>query len=285
MQIGYIGIGHMGEPMAGRLLAAGFDVGIWGRTPSKLQKLYDAGATRAESPASLASNVDVLFLCVSDTAAVEEVMFGSDGAVRGLRDGAIVIDMSSIEPGKTVAMANDLAERTGARWIDAPVSGGVPGAENGTLAIMCGGREADMERAKPALDVLGRAALVGPVGSGQSAKLINQLVVACTMTVVAEATAFAEASGIDVSKLPGALAGGRADSLVLQQFMPRMAGRDQAVEGTIATLMKDIAMITERGTELNARLPMLEQASKVHEAVADTGLADGDNARIIEFYT
>jgi len=284
MKIGYIGIGFMGEPMAGRLLDAGFEVSIWGRTPAKLQKLYDAGAGRAESPASLASNVDILFLCVSDTAAVEDIMFGSDGAVRGLREGAIVIDMSSIEPGKTITMAEDLLQRTGATWIDAPVSGGVPGAKSGTLAIMCGGREADLERATPALAVLGRAALVGPVGSGQSAKLINQLIVACTLSVVAEATALAEASGIDVSKLPAALAGGRADSLVLQQYMPRMAGREHDVDGTIRTIMKDIRMITGRGDELNAKLPMLQQASRIHDAVADMGLADGDNSRIYEFY-
>lgn len=284
LKIGYIGIGLMGSPMAKRLLEAGYEVAIWGRRPAKLEPLYDAGATRAESPASLASNVDVLFLCVSDTAAVEDVMFGSDGAVRGVNGESIVVDMSSIEPARTIEMAKDLHDRTGAHWIDAPVSGGVPGATDGTLAIMCGAREQDMHRLKPVFEVLGRATRVGPVGSGQGAKLINQLIVACTMTVVAEATALAQASGIDTDSIPVALFGGRADSLVLQEYMPRMASRNEQIGSHLYTMVKDIQMIKQRAADVGARLPMLEQASLIHDAAVAMGLSDEDSSRIYDYY-
>ncbi len=284
LKIGYIGMGLMGTPMALRLLAQGYDVAVWGRTPAKLESVFEAGAARAESPASLASNVDVLFLCVSDTAAVDDVVFGSDGAVRGMRPDTVLVDMSSIEPTRTIEMAAQLLERTGAHWVDAPVSGGVPGAENGTLAIMCGGDEASITRLTPVFDILGRATRVGPAGAGQGAKLINQLIVACTFAVVAEATSLAEASGIDVASIPKALAGGRADSLVLQQYMERMASQDSVVEGHLHTIVKDMRMIEQRAADLGAPLPMLKEAARIHDAVVEMGLADEDNAKVYEYY-
>lgn len=177
-RVGYIGIGLMGRPMVIRLLKAGFQVAIWGRNPAKLQGIVAAGAILLDSAADVASRSDIIILCVADTAAVQAVVDGERGLAIGLCAGKIVVDMSTIDATVTRRLAERLRRETGAGWIDAPVSGGPPGAEAGTLAVMAGGDAAEFERSKAVVNHLaGRYTLMGPVGAGQTTKMINQVIV------------------------------------------------------------------------------------------------------------
>jgi 3-hydroxyisobutyrate dehydrogenase len=171
-------------------------------------------------------------------------------------------------------------------WIDAPVSGGVPGASNGTLAVMAGGNEADFERVAPVVAHLaGRFTLMGPNGAGQTTKLINQMIVGCGFAIVAEACQLAEDAGIDPARIPQALAGGRADSPVLQQYLPRMAARDREVQARIAIMIKDLTTVMDEARRLGSALPMTGLATELHKLLAKRGLADADNAETIRLYT
>ncbi|HBZ93259.1 MAG TPA: 2-hydroxy-3-oxopropionate reductase, partial [Pseudomonas sp.] len=206
--LAFAGIGLMGLPMTRRLLAAGYPLTLWNRTPDKCATLLEQGARRVESPAELCRDADLVMLCLANTDVVREVVFGPGGIVEGARPGQLLVDFSSLEPAATREMAAELEARTGMRWIDAPVSGGTPGAEAGTLAIMAGGREEDVERVRAVLAHLGqRLTRMGEVGAGQVTKVCNQMIVACNALVIAEVVALAERSGVDASLIAQALAG------------------------------------------------------------------------------
>ncbi|MDO9623293.1 MAG: NAD(P)-dependent oxidoreductase, partial [Pseudomonas sp.] len=222
--LAFAGIGLMGLPMTRRLLAAGYPLSVWNRSPDKCLPLLDLGAQRAQTPAELCSDADIVLLCLANTEVVREVVFGPGGIVEGARPGQLLVDFSSLEPAATRAMAAELEQRCGMRWVDAPVSGGTPGAEAGSLTIMAGGREEDIERVRPILAHLGqRLTRMGEVGAGQVTKLCNQMIVACNALVIAEVVALAEQAGVDASLLAPALAGGFADSKPLQILAPQMA--------------------------------------------------------------
>ncbi len=181
-RLGYIGIGLMGAPMARRLAQAGYGVTIWGRDPAKLAPILAAGATSAASAADVARGSDILFTCLSDTDAVEAVVFGAGGVAQGAGPGKVLVDMSSIRPDAARELAARLRSETGMGWIDAPVSGGVAGSETGKLTVMAGGSEADFERVRPVVAHLAqRFTLMGPNGAGQATKLINQVLVGCAV--------------------------------------------------------------------------------------------------------
>lgn len=283
--LGYVGLGLMGGPMARRLLAAGHKLTVWNRDPAKAAALADAGAKAAASAAEAAAASDIVFTCLTDTAAVEAVVFGDNGIAAGARRGSVLVDFSSMRPDAAAAFATRLREQAGMGWIDAPVSGGVPGASNGTLAVMAGGDEADFDRVAPVVKHLaGRFTLMGPNGAGQTTKLINQLIVGCGFAIVAEACQLAEDAGIDPARIPEALAGGRADSPILQQYLPRMAARDREVQARIAIMIKDLTTVMDEARRLGSALPMTSLATELHKLLARRGLADADNAEYIRLF-
>jgi 3-hydroxyisobutyrate dehydrogenase-like beta-hydroxyacid dehydrogenase len=264
-KLGYLGLGMMGFPMSRRLIDAGHDVMVWNRSAAKATALVDAGAKPATSPREIAESCDIIFMCVTDAAAVEDVVFGADGLAKVEGRGKLVVDFSSIHPDAARAIAARLKQANGMGWIDAPVSGGSKGAEEGTLAVMAGGEAADIERIKPyVLAMARRLTHMGPVGAGQTTKLCNQIIVGCAMTVLAEATRLAVNAGIDAGKLPEALAGGFADSIPLQLFVPRMVqGIHSPPLGHIATMLKDLDTVVEVARNTSTPVPMSALASQL----------------------
>lgn len=285
-RIAFAGIGLMGLPMTRRLLAAGFPLTVWNRTPDKCTPLLKLGARRAETPAELCAEADILMLCLADTAVVREVVFGPGGVVEGARAGQVLVDFSSLEPAATREMAAELERRTGVHWIDAPVSGGTLGAEAGTLAIMAGGREEDVERVRPVLAHLGqRLTRMGEVGAGQVTKVCNQMIVACNALVIAEVVALAEKAGVDASLLAPALAGGFADSRPLQILAPQMAESCfEPVKWHVRTLLKDLDTATRLSREEGSATPMSGLAAQLMRLHGSQGNLERDPATLIELY-
>ena len=287
-RIGFIGTGLIGTPMVQRLLECGLSVTVWNRTPDKATPLVLDGATLAESPRALAESCDIVCLCLTNTTAVHDVVFGVQGIDAVLRVGQLLIDLSSIAPDATREMAERLASACGARWIDAPVSGGLPLARAGRLIVFAGGDAHDIARAAPVFDALSqRVTHMGGHGAGQLAKSCNQMIVACNLVTIAEMLAFARTSGIDATQLPGALAGGFADSLPLQIFGPRMAaGVDTPRIGGLGTFRKDIDQVVRLAGECGAYAPMATRAADVLLEASQTESigADPDVSRIIALF-
>jgi 3-hydroxyisobutyrate dehydrogenase len=263
--IGFIGIGLMGQPIAARLLDAGHAVLVWNRTPGRCDELVDAGAEEAESLAALVDASDVLVLCVADTAAVQEVVFGPEGIADRGSEEQLLIDLSSIDPVATRNFATELEQACGMAWVDAPVSGGVSSAEDGTLVVFAGGHEEDIERARPLFEAIAaRVTRMGGVGAGQLTKVCNQMIVGCTALVIGEMIGLAERAGIDAERLPGALAGGLADSRPLQTLGPRMAVRQyEPVLGRLRTLQKDLDTVLAVAGQVDAAVPMSALAAQL----------------------
>ncbi len=284
-RLGYIGVGLMGAPMAKRIARAGYPLFVWGRTAAKLDPVIALGAAAGSDPADVARAADIVFICVSDTEAVEAVVFGDDGVVAGGAAGKLLVDMSSIRPDACRAMARRLHEETGMNWVDAPVSGGVAGAESGRLTVMAGGRAEDFERLRPVVAHLARRfTLMGPVGAGQTAKLINQTIVGCGVAVLAEAAGLALRSGIDAARLPEALAGGRADSPLLQQFFPKMVAGDLFVESHVRTMLKDLDTVAALARETESAMPMTATAAELHRLMAQRGHGSADGTAVAMLY-
>ena len=284
--IGFAGIGLMGLPMCQRLLAAGFTVTVWNRNPDKCSTLVEAGARQVASPAELCQHGDVVMLCLADTAVVREVVFGPAGVAEGAKAGQLLVDFSSLEPTATREMAAQLAEQTGMAWLDAPVSGGVAGAEAGSLAIMVGGSAPDLERARPMLQCLGqRVTHMGPVGAGQVTKACNQMIVACNALVIAEVVALAERSGVDASLIAEALAGGFADSRPLQILAPQMAeSRFEPVKWHVRTLLKDLDTAVKFSREQGSATPISGLAAQLMRLHGAQGFLHKDPATLVQMY-
>ncbi|MGM0691828.1 MAG: NAD(P)-dependent oxidoreductase [Pseudomonadota bacterium] len=285
-RLGFIGIGLMGNPMTRRLLAAGFDVTVWNRTPAKAAPLGEAGARIAGSIAELMEAVDVVLLCLANTDVVEEVVFGDGGVAQHGRAGQRLVDLSSSDPAATRDFADWLESECGMRWVDAPVSGGVAGAEAGSLATMCGGDAEDIAAIRPLLAPLSsRVTHMGPVGSGQVTKVCNQMVVGCQAAVLAEMVALAEASGVDAGRLTEALAGGFADSKPFRILTPRMAASDFAdPPWHLRTLLKDLDMAVAQSQRRHSATPMSGLAAQLMRAQAGRGHAEHDPAILVEAY-
>jgi 3-hydroxyisobutyrate dehydrogenase len=281
-KLGYLGLGMMGFPMARRLLGAGHEVVVWNRSAGKAKAVIEAGAKPAASPRELAAAVSIIFMCVTDAAAVEDVVFGADGIASVPGAGKVVVDFSSIHPDMARSIAARLKAANGMAWIDAPVSGGTKGAEEGTLAVMAGGEAADVERVRPyVLAMARRLTHMGPTGAGQMTKLCNQVIVGCAMTVLAEATRLAVNSGIDAGRLPEALAGGFADSIPLQLFVPRMVqGIHSPPLGHIATMLKDLDTVAEVAHDTSTPVPMASLAAQLFRLAKAARGADVDALEI-----
>ncbi|MBV1900378.1 MAG: NAD(P)-dependent oxidoreductase [Kordiimonadaceae bacterium] len=283
--IGFIGIGLMGTPMVKRLLAAGFSVVIWNRTPEKCRALQASGATIAPSAQELVAAVDIVMLCLSNTAVVDTVIFGEKGIASALQPEQVVVDFSSIDPEKTKEISAALMQANGTEWIDAPVSGGTKGAETGALIIMAGGDATVLSKVKPFLDPLARSVThMGPSGAGQMAKICNQMIVASNAMVIAEVVALARRADVDVSKLPQALAGGFADSIPLQVLVPQMADHDFTLKWKVATLLKDLNGAAQMADLQGAATPVTNAARLALEKHDAAGNSDRDFSSIIELY-
>jgi 3-hydroxyisobutyrate dehydrogenase len=281
-KLGYLGLGMMGVPMARRLIDAGHEVSVWNRSAGKAQALIKAGAKLAANPRDVAEFCSIIFMCVTDAAAVDEVVFGADGLASVPGTGKLVVDFSSIHPDKARSIAAHLKAANGMDWIDAPVSGGTKGAEEGTLAVMAGGEAADIERVRPyVLAMARRLSHMGPTGAGQMTKLCNQVIVGCAMAVLAEATRLAVNSGIDAARLPEALAGGFADSIPLQLFVPRMAqGIHSPPLGHIATMLKDLDTVGDVAQGTSTPVPMASLAAQLFRLAKAARGADADALEI-----
>ena len=278
-RIAFLGTGLMGGPMAANLLKAGFPVTAWNRTLAKAEALGPAGATVAPSAAAAADGADVVITMLEGGAVVEAVLF-EGGVVPALEQGALVIDMSSAEPQRARAHAERLAAR-GIGYLDAPVSGGTPGAKAGTLAIMAGGAEADFERAQLVFAAMGRGTRVGPPGCGQLAKLCNQVIVSVTMAAVAEALLLASAGGADPAAVRQALSGGFADSKILQIHGGHMLERSFIPGGPAWTIRKDGRTILAAARELGAAVPMADRANQLFEQLCAHGGEKYDSAAVL----
>jgi 3-hydroxyisobutyrate dehydrogenase-like beta-hydroxyacid dehydrogenase len=273
--VGYIGLGDIGAPMAGRIIPGGFDLVVWNRTASKMDPLVEAGAKAAASPADLAAQCDIVCLCLDSFEANEQVIFGDNGLVHGGR-AKLIVDNSTLHPQKVRDFAARV-EAAGLRYIDAPVSGGSHGARMGTLAIMAGGDAADIEVARPVLmTYANRVTHMGGQGAGMATKICNQILLFGVMLAIAEVHTMGERFGVQVDNLPEALAGGFADSAVFKEFTrARRAGEDTNMtwhinrimgayqgdidpdaRGKITVALKDAGIAQDLGRIVGAPMPV-----------------------------
>ncbi len=280
VQVGFCGMGTMGAAMAANLARAGFPLTVWNRSEGKAVLPVSLGATEASTPRELAAGVDLVVVCVSDTPDVEAVLFGADGVAEGLAPGGLVIDCSTIAPGATRSFAERLAAR-GIAMVDAPVSGGSEGAQKGTLTIMVGGEETDVERARPVLAAMGTSIThMGPVGSGQATKAVNQVILCGNYLGVAEGMVLAIKSGLDPEKVVAALSGGAARSWVLENRSGRMIADEYPLGFRIALHLKDVTIALELAREVGAALPVTALASQIENGLVAQGHGDDDNSAL-----
>lgn len=282
MQIGFIGLGVMGRPLALHLVRAGYSVRVYARRPEAAAPLVEAGAARSATAAELASQSDVVITMVTATSDVEEVLLGTNGVLGGAQPGTIVIDMSTIAPQATRRMAERLAARQ-VRMLDAPVTGGPAGAESATLTIMVGGDAAVLEEVRPILERLGRQIVhMGGHGAGQIAKACNQLALLVNAEGVAEALALGARYGLDPRRLREALLGGIASSRVLDVFGARMAER-QFTPGMATRLYdKDLGIVLDLAREAGQPLPAASVVRRHLDRMMADGKAHQDLAALIE---
>lgn len=278
MKVAVLGIGLMGFPMARRLCEAGHAVHAWNRTPEKAQRLAVFGAQVHHQAAQAVASAEVVVSLLEHGDAVADVLF-EQGAAAAMRPGALMIDMASIRPEQARDHAARLAA-LGVAHLDAPVSGGTIGADQGTLAIMAGGQPADFERAQPVFAALGRATLVGGHGAGQLAKLANQMIVGVTIGVVAEALLLCEKSGVDPAKVMQALAGGAADSRILRMHGQRMIERDFEARARMTVQLKDLRNALASARDAGMAAPITELLEQLFSEGVANGLAGHDHSAV-----
>jgi 2-hydroxy-3-oxopropionate reductase len=279
-----IGAGAMGGAIGARLLATGAQLTVFDLDAAKVAALVDLGATAAPSAAEASRGAQAVILSLNAAHIVHAAVFGPGGVAEGTAAGTLVIDMSSIDPETTKALAAEAAE-TGLRWVDSPLSGGIPKAATGELTLMQGGAEADVVEAQAVLaGVASNQTRMGGPGAGQTTKLINQVLCGLGFLAVAEATALAEAAGVDAQMIPKALAGGRADSAILQEYMPRMAARDYRRTGRIDNMVKDLNGAADLARLTHTSMPLTALCAEVHRMLTAAGLGGEDQAALMEFF-
>jgi 2-hydroxy-3-oxopropionate reductase len=276
--IAVLGIGMMGYPMAQRLCRAGYSVHAWNRSPDKAARLLSDGAQVHSHAVDAVRQAEIVITLLEDGDVVGQVLL-AEATLAAFQSGALVVDMSSIQPRQARAHAQHLAQR-GVAHVDAPVSGGTVGAEAGTLAIMAGGTDADVARAAPVLGHLGRLTHVGASGSGQLAKLANQMIVGITIGAVAEALLLCEKGGADPAKVKAAIGGGFADSRILQVHGQRMVERDFAKRGSMAVQLKDMRNALATAAELGFEAPVTTLFEQLYAQANAHGLADDDQSAL-----
>jgi 3-hydroxyisobutyrate dehydrogenase-like beta-hydroxyacid dehydrogenase len=283
-RVAFLGLGIMGEPMAANLVKAGFEVIVWNRTPAKASSFASTyGALHpAPSPAAAAEAADVTITMVPDGPQVEEVLFGDRGAAEGLRRGSLAIDMSTIAPAVSVSIGERLAA-DGIGFLDAPVTGSRPKAEDGTLTIMVGGSEPDFERGRPVLDALGQLVVhVGPQGHGSIVKLLNNTTAAVNALQVAEALVAAQAAGVDTDKLRQVMAAGSGGSTMLDLKAGPMVEHDFTPLFKLEHMLKDVRHCLAEGERLGAGMELGELAERAYSRAERKGLGEQDFAAVVE---
>ncbi len=274
--VAFLGLGTMGAAMTANLARAGFTVTAWNRSEGRAPELEELGVTMAASAAEAAQAADIIVLCVSDTPDVEAVLFGPDGVADGARPDSLIIDCSTIAPSGSWDFAARLRERA-LRMVDAPVSGGSEGARNATLTIFVGGDAADVERARPVLQALGRTIThVGPIGAGQAVKAVNQVILAGTYLGVAEGIVLAIKAGLDVEQVVEALGGGAAQSWVLANRSGRMIDNDYPLGFKVALHRKDLRIALDLAQQVGAALPVSALAAQLETGLVANGHAEDD---------
>ena len=283
-RLGYLGLGLMGSQMVKRLIKNGYQVTGFDPDPDKMIGAVATGVIAAASPAEVTRASDIVQACVINTPALTEAIFGPDGIVEG--DGAdkIFLDHSTTIADKTRELAARLRDKTGMRWVDAPVSGGPPAAGTGELAIMVGGNDDDVVRIQPVLDTLGHNTHMGPLGTGQVTKMVNQVLVLNNFTLLAEAVTLAKNAGIDPAKVPEALKGGYADSPMFQRFFPRMIERDFDPAGYARQVLKDLDMVVDLAQQTNSPVPMSSQSTALYRVLIAKGHSELDATAILKIY-
>ena len=280
MRVAFIGMGTMGAPMARNILEAGFAVTVHNRTREKEQPLVALGAQGAASPRDAATAADLVITCLSDTPDVEAIMLGSEGVIEGVRQGCVVIDMSTISPTATRRIAAALDEK-GVPMLDAPVSGGSEGAEKGTLSIMVGGEEAALATAMPVLEAMGTTIThIGPVGAGQLTKAINQIIVAGTYWSVAEGVALGLKAGLDMEKVVQAVGGGAAGSWAIDNRSGNMIHNHYPLGFKVQLHRKDLTIALSVAREMGVTLPVAAFVEQVETGLMARGYADEDISAI-----
>ena len=278
--VGFIGTGIMGKPMARNLLQAGYPVRAWNRSPAKALELAAHGAEVLPTPALAAKGAQVLVCMLSDGPTCDEVLFGEGGAARVLAPGALVIVMSSIAVDSAVEQARQCAA-LGLHYLDAPVSGGERGAREASLAIMVGGEVAAFEQGREVLAAMGRPVHVGPAGTGELSKLVNQLIVASTIATVAEGLLLAERGGADPAKVHEALLGGFVDSPIWRQHGQRMLDNDFTPGGPAKWQLKDTRTALAQAQKLGLSLPVGSLVDGLFQAMIEAGDGELDHAGLI----
>jgi len=286
-EVGVAGLGVMGSAIARRLLRRGHGVKVFDVRSEAVARLAGDGAIGTDSAARLvtpAAVSPVVILSLNTADIVEQVAFGPDGVLSVAPKEVLVIDMSSIAPERTREFAGR-AERLGAGWVDAPLSGGVPGAERGELTLMLGGEERHVARALPVLSSLAsRLTHLGPSGSGQLVKAVNQVLVGCGFAALAEAAALVRAAGLPPRQVLTALTGGRADSALLQEFFVKFAEIDLTPTGRVSNMVKDLEGARDHARTAGVPLPVTTAVSELHRWLVAAGHADADNAALMHFY-
>lgn len=280
-RVGFIGLGIMGRGMAHNLLKAGFELRVWNRTASRADELVQAGAIVAATPAELAAESDVVIVCVSDTPDVVEVVLGEQGVIQGAQSGTLVIDMSTISPQVTQEIAAKLGDK-GVHMLDAPVSGGSEGAARGTLSIMVGGDAAQLERAMPMFQAMGKTIThVGGHGSGQTVKLVNQILVVGNALAMSEALLFAQAGGVDLQRAFDAVSQGAAGSWMLSNRGPQILARDWRPGFTIDLQQKDLRLVLDAADQMGVPVLATALISNLYRTLQARDLgAEGNHALI-----
>ncbi len=283
--LGFIGIGLMGKPMTLRLLEAGFTVNVWNRSKEKLQAVTGAGAIEFSAISDLVNASDIIILCLANTEVVESIV--EKEILSTTYVDKLLIDLSSIHPESTRQLAEKVKKTCNFHWVDAPVSGGTAGAEQGTLAIMAGGSETDINIAREVLKPLYKQLThMGDVGSGQVTKICNQMIVSCNVMVIAEMMALAKSSGVNSEKIPQALAGGFADSKPLQIVGPEMASETfEPVKWRVKTLLKDLNMAIDLSTQQGNSIPISGIVAQLMQLHGNQGFSEQDPATLIQLFT
>jgi 3-hydroxyisobutyrate dehydrogenase-like beta-hydroxyacid dehydrogenase len=282
--VAFLGLGALGSPMAANLLQAGFPLTVWNRTRQAEEPLAAAGARRASTPAAAATGSELIALCLSDDAAVEEVLFGPDGVAAGTAAGGLVIDFSTIAPATSQKLASRLAEQ-GVGSLDAPVTGGTEGARAGSLSVLVGGAAADLERARPLLEVVGgRVSHFGAVGSGQQVKAVNQIFVAGSYAAVAEGLALARRLGLPLEQVCDALRGGAAGSWALEHRGRNMIENAYPLGFRLALHRKDLAIALATAEAENLTLPISTTVAEIEDALIAAGHGDEDVSALARWF-
>ncbi|WP_419913774.1 NAD(P)-dependent oxidoreductase [Hoeflea sp.] len=283
-KVALIGAGAMGGAIGTRIAETGNELHVFDLDTEKVAELVAKGAHAATSAADAASKADYVITSLNSAAIVRAAVFGAGGAAEGAKPGTLIIDMSSIDPNSTRALATEAAEK-GLRWVDSPLSGGAPKALIGELTLMAGGDEADVADAHNVLKhVASNYTHMGPSGAGQTTKLINQVLCGLGFLAVAEATQLALDAGVDAAKIPQALKGGRADSALLQEYMPRYVARDYRRTGRIDNMVKDLNGAQDLARQTDTAMPLTAVCAEVHRMLTAAGLGGEDEAALMEYF-